>query len=349
MNDGRTGARSVLAVLSAALIVGAAAFSFYSRPSAVPAVPPQPASTTAGLSRRHIASSTNVGGQKGASAAPATARTAPSTNLVDRLQEIRERFRALALGDPALALRAARQIVDETERKAALIALLDALKHRDVAEAADRSGQSGQQLENNLGIAVAQSDPALAVVWANELGDAAGRTAILEAAAVTLLKSDPAAAEALIQQVAESDRSSFYQALFSAWAAYDTQAAFDAAGALDDAALRDAALQTIQSVAPVGIGAALGMDNGFPVVTDLMPGAAADLSGQLAVGDHIIAVAQGDGEFESVQGMSLQEIVGAVRGPPGSVVELAIIPADADPGSPPEYVAISRGQILFQP
>jgi C-terminal processing protease CtpA/Prc len=227
-------------------------------------------------------------------------------------------------------------------------AILDAWKHGDVAEAADRSGQTGQQLENNLGIALAQSDPALAVVWANELADAAGRTTILAAAAIALLKSDPVVAQALGQQVAESDRASFYQALFSAWAAYNTQAALDAAAALDDAALRDAALQTIHSVAPVGIGAALGLDNGYPVVTQLMPGAAADLSGQLAVGDHIIAVGQGDGEFENVQGMSLQEIVGAVRGPPGSVVELAIIPAD-DPDSEPQYIVIQRGQILFQP
>lgn len=342
MEEGRTGMRQFFAVL--ALLVGAVGFFFYTRPSPVPAVPPRAASTTVG----HGATVAPVARRPMASSAE-TARTAPSTNLVDRLQEIRERFRALAVGDPALALRMAKGIIGETERKAALDAILDALKHGDVAEAADRSGQSGQQLENNLGIALAQSDPALAVVWANELADAAGRTTILEAAAVTLLKSDPGAAEALGQQVAESDRASFYQALFSAWAAYDTQAALDAAGALDDASLRDASLQSIHSVAPVGIGTALGMDNGFPVVTALIPGAAADLSGQLAVGDHIIAVGQGDGEFESVQGMSLQEIVGAVRGPPGTVVELVIIPADADPASEPEYVAIPRGQILFQP
>jgi C-terminal processing protease CtpA/Prc len=47
----------------------------------------------------------------------------------------------------------------------------------------------------------------------------------------------------------------------------------------------------------------------------------------------------------AVKGMSLREIVGAVRGPPGSVVELAIIPADADPASEHEYVAIPRVQI----
>jgi len=339
MEDGRIGVRQFFAVL--ALL--AVAIFFYSRPSAVPAVPPRAASTTAGhsatvapIARRPIPSSAE------------TARTAPSTNLVDRLQEIRARFRALAAEDPALALRMAKGIADETERKAALDTILDAWKHGDVAEAADRSGQTGQQLVNNIGIVLAQSDPALAVVWANELADAAGRTTILEIAAVRLLKSDPTAAMALGQQIADNDRANFYQGIFSTWAAYDTQAALDAAAALADAALRDAALQTIQSVAPVGIGAALGLDNGYPVVTQLMPGAAADLSGQLAVGDHIIAVGQGNGEFESVQGMSMQEIVGAVRGPPGSVVELAIIPAD-DPDSEPEYIVIQRGQILFQP
>jgi len=349
MEDGRTRVRPVFAVLFAASIVGTVVLFFYPRPREVPAAPSQPASTTADHEARRRTASVDFGGLKSAAGAPASARTAPSTNRVDHLQEIRERFRALAAGDPALALRAARAISDETERKAALFALLEALKHGDVAKAADGSGQSGQELENNLGIAVAQSDPALAVVWANELADAAGRTTILEFAAITLLKSDPAAAMALSQQVAESDRAAFYQALFSAWAGYNTQAAFDAAGALDDPDDRDSALQTIQSVAPVGIGAALRMDDGFPVVNSLMPGAAADMSGQLAVGDRIIAVSQGDGDFESVQGMSLQEIVGQVRGPAGTVVELAIIPANADPGSEPEFVAIPRGQILFQP
>jgi hypothetical protein len=349
MEDGRIRVRPVFAVLIAASIVGTVALCFYPQPREVPAVPPRPASTTAGHEARRRIASVDVGGWKSASAAPASARTAPSTNAVDRLQEIRERFRALAAGDPAVALRAAKEISNETERKAALFALLDALKHGDVAKAADGSGQSGQELENNLGIALAQSDPALAVVWANELADAAGRTTILEFAAITLLKSDPAAAMALSQQVAESDRAAFYQALFSGWATYNTQAAFDAAGAMDDPDDRDTALQSIQSVAPVGIGALLSMDNGYPVVAGLMPGAAADLSGQLAVGDRIIAVSQGDGDFESVQGMSLNQIVGQVRGPVGTVVELAIIPANADPGSEPEYVAIPRGQILFQP
>src|SRR6266404_765673 len=45
---------------------------------------------------------------------------AVATNKLDRLTQIRETFRALAGGDKTNALRAAKQIMDETERETAL-------------------------------------------------------------------------------------------------------------------------------------------------------------------------------------------------------------------------------------
>jgi len=54
---------------------------------------------------------------------PPAAAEAPAvaTNKLDRLSQIRETFRALAAGDKTTALRAAKQIVDETERETTLV------------------------------------------------------------------------------------------------------------------------------------------------------------------------------------------------------------------------------------
>src|SRR6266567_1897944 len=49
---------------------------------------------------------------------------AVATNKLERLTQIRETFRALAAGDRTAALRAAKQITDETERETALFTLV---------------------------------------------------------------------------------------------------------------------------------------------------------------------------------------------------------------------------------
>src|SRR6266403_1116640 len=51
-------------------------------------------------------------------------KPAVATNKLDRLTQIRETFRALAGGDKTNALRAAKQIMDETERETALLTLV---------------------------------------------------------------------------------------------------------------------------------------------------------------------------------------------------------------------------------
>jgi len=203
-------------------------------------------------------------------------------------------------------------------------------------------------LEAGLGIELAKSDPALAMLWADELTDAAGRAAILQQAAHTLLKSDPSAAYALSEQLPEADQGDFALALIAAWAADDTDAALQWANQLPDPSDRDAAMDAIHSVAPVGIGTAIKMQDGYPVVAGLIPGAAADTSGQLHVGDRIVALAQGDGQFVNVQNLPLQDVVGAIRGQPNTVLQLQIIPAGADPDSLPTTITITRYQITFK-
>jgi carboxyl-terminal processing protease len=78
-----------------------------------------------------------------------------------------------------------------------------------------------------------------------------------------------------------------------------------------------------------GIGAVLQSKDGAAEIRSVVVGGPADKSGQVKMGDMIIAVAQGvDGEMEDIEGMKLQKIVEKVRGDEGTVVRLRIQPKD---------------------
>ncbi len=79
-----------------------------------------------------------------------------------------------------------------------------------------------------------------------------------------------------------------------------------------------------------GIGAALKPDDGFTVVTKVIPGGAADKEGQLKAEDRIVSVGQGtDGEMVDVVDMKLNDVVKLIRGHAGTVVRLGVMPAGA--------------------
>ncbi len=94
-----------------------------------------------------------------------------------------------------------------------------------------------------------------------------------------------------------------------------------------------------------GIGATLRRDGEYTVVVNLIKGGPAERSGQLKPQDKIIAVAQGDGEFEDVVDMRLDNVVKKIRGPKGTVVRLTIIPADARDPSETREVTLVRDRI----
>jgi len=75
-----------------------------------------------------------------------------------------------------------------------------------------------------------------------------------------------------------------------------------------------------------GIGATLSVKDGYITIVDIMPGSPAELSGQVQVGDRIVAVAQKNGEPVDVVNMSLNKAVRLIRGPKGTEVILTIIP-----------------------
>ena len=75
-----------------------------------------------------------------------------------------------------------------------------------------------------------------------------------------------------------------------------------------------------------GIGATLSSKDGFTVIEQLLPGGAANKSGQLKSKDKITAVAEGEkGPFVNVMDMSLRDVVKKIRGRKGTKVRLSIL------------------------
>ena len=269
-------------------------------------------------------------------------------NKAERLAQLRETFRTLAAGDPKTALRAARQLTDEVERETALLALVTEWKHGELGSPRQRAQAIAKLgLEAGLGIELTKN-PELALLWANELTEGQGRAVMLQRTAIAQLDSDPAAALALSEQLAVGERRQFLDAVLANWANKDTDAALQWAGQQPDSADRDAAIKAIHSVAPVGIGAELKVQDGYGVILGLLPGSPAELSGQLRPGDRIVGVAQGDYAFVDARGVALDDLTQAIRGAPGTLLQLQVLPADAPPGSLPRTVSIIRGQVKFK-
>ncbi len=92
-----------------------------------------------------------------------------------------------------------------------------------------------------------------------------------------------------------------------------------------------------------GIGAQLEDRDGYTVLNKLIPGGAAEKSGQLKAEDRIVSVGQGDtGEMVDVVEMKLNDVVSKIRGKAGTVVRLGVIPAA---GGETKIVRIVRAKI----
>jgi hypothetical protein len=245
-------------------------------------------------------------------------------------------------------LRAAHQLTDEVERETALLTLATEWKHGELRSRRQRAQAiASLGLEAGLGIELAKN-PELALLWANELTEGQGRAMVLQRTAIAQLDSDPAAALSLSEQVAMGERRQFLDAVLANWANKDTDAALQWAGQQPDPAERDAAIKAIQNVAPVGIGIELKVQDGDGVIIGLLPGTPAELSGQLHPGDHIVGVAQGDYAFVDARGVALDDLTQAIRGAPGTLLQLQVMPHNAPPGSLPRMVSIVRGQIKYK-
>ena len=78
-----------------------------------------------------------------------------------------------------------------------------------------------------------------------------------------------------------------------------------------------------------GIGASLQSQYGETIVKRLVPGGAAEKDGRLKIDDVITGVAQGTSDdFTDIIEMKINDVVQLIRGKPGSVVRLEVMPAD---------------------
>jgi hypothetical protein len=273
--------------------------------------------------------------------------TAPVSKS-QKLADIRETFRALAQSDRLAAIRAAKAITNENERETALLTLAAEWTNGELRLPSNRAKSIAEVgLDAAIGMELA-AHPELALLWADEFGiSGAGRNAILTQVARAMIASDPASAFNYGNQIPENERAKFNDDVFNYWAYKDTAAAMRWAEQLPESD-RAAAIKSIRNTAPVGIGAAIGIEGGYPVIQSLVPGAAAELSGQLHPGDRLLAIAQGDNQFIDARNMPLPDIIGMIRGSPDSLIQIQVWPADAKANSSPRTVHIVRGQINFK-
>jgi len=94
-----------------------------------------------------------------------------------------------------------------------------------------------------------------------------------------------------------------------------------------------------------GVGAVLTSEDGYTKVREIVPGGPADLQGTLRVNDRIVAVAQGEKEFEDIVDLRLDKVVQKIRGKRGTTVRLQVIPSDAVDASKREVIAIRRDKV----
>jgi carboxyl-terminal processing protease len=92
-----------------------------------------------------------------------------------------------------------------------------------------------------------------------------------------------------------------------------------------------------------GIGAALKSEDGYTVVTRIIPGGAAYKEGTLKKEDRVISVGEGeDGEMVDIVDMKLSDVVKMIRGKAGTVVRLGVISQGATES---KTVKITRAKI----
>ena len=92
-----------------------------------------------------------------------------------------------------------------------------------------------------------------------------------------------------------------------------------------------------------GIGASLQGNDGYTVVKRIIAGGAAEKEGHLKLEDKILAVAEGEkGEWVDVVDMRLNDVVKMIRGKPGTIVRLQVLPMH---GTQRKTVTITRAEI----
>ncbi len=218
-----------------------------------------------------------------------------------------------------------------------------------VAMGGGLEGRQQNRFYESLARAWGASAPDAARQWASQIPDpelrARVQTSILQAEA----SGNPAAAARSFTQFppgTPESRMRLAASIAESWANKDTVAAMQWASSLADASDQAAALQGIQRAAPVGIGArVVSGDDGFPVLTDFVPGSPASMSGQLRPGDRLLAVSDGQGGWVDPRGLPLGQVVDLIRGAPNTQVSLRVQDSG---GSVQRVITLGRQQIIHR-
>jgi carboxyl-terminal processing protease len=98
-----------------------------------------------------------------------------------------------------------------------------------------------------------------------------------------------------------------------------------------------------------GIGALLGRENEYTLISSIVPGGPAEQDGRLKAGDRITAVGQGnDGKMVDVVGWRVEDVVDLIRGPKDTVVRLEVLPEDASISGPTQLIDIVRNEVKLE-
>ncbi len=97
-----------------------------------------------------------------------------------------------------------------------------------------------------------------------------------------------------------------------------------------------------------GIGARLQLENEVLKISEVIPGGPAFRSKLLNAGDRIVAVAQGNGEFEDIVGWRIDNSVAKIKGPKGTKVRLKIVPAGQEMSAKPVIIELIREKIVLE-
>ena len=112
---------------------------------------------------------------------------------------------------------------------------------------------------------------------------------------------------------------------------------------------QSAEFQIQMSLKLQGIGASLISDGEYTRVDHLLPGGPAARDKRLQPDDRITGVGQGDhGDIADVVGWRLDDVVALIRGNPGTVVRLQVLPAGAAPGAPEKTIQLTRDNVKLE-
>lgn len=192
----------------------------------------------------------------------------------------------------------------------------------------------------------ASADPAAAAEWVRQFPPGPGRDRAYLAVVKPWADKDPASAAAAAEGAADTGvRGEAIQAVAQQWTDKDEAAARAWAASLADPAARAAAESGIWNARPVGVGLVLRSDNsGAVLIGGLMDGGPAARTGQLRENDRIVAVGQPGGGMVDVRGMTMQQLVGMLRGSRGTAVTLQVAGEDGAPRT----VSVVRDDLKLQ-